>query len=415
MAELTVGQLHTVAADASALAAEFRTRCRYFGGDVDATDDCIAVVTENWYGPRACSDLATARAYVSEIRGMHDALLDVAAKLDSLADLASETAQSVRTCQMALEIDGDLLEPAEVQRVNSRIAGHHDEWRHGCTRLSLTFGDVMAPLETAYAATAGPFSAPVVTGTRTTGRCSDSCPTRWSCTNLGGADPGWHVVESQTGVERIYADQGLDGQLAMVAAGTTGLLEPIPPNAGLDYIVASGSKGPPYFSATLPAQPPPVGVLVFPDASEDPVAYPNRNLGHYLDIPVANQYPQPIALSAANLAPVFGGGVVALAGVDNGTHRAYQVVLEVNDDGRRRARVELFGLHHDETGEVQIHSQHLAVTTDGALSGQTVNYGDPFESGLGAILPSDHGSAVDGTQFAGIDRDPLSLGPTVFP
>ena len=85
-----------------------------------------------------------------------------------------------------------------------------------------------------------------------------------------------------------------------------------------------------------------------------------------------------------------------VAGMDNQSERAYQVIFEENADGRRRARVQTFRLGYDTDGEVFIIPEHLYVNGDGELTAQTISYGS---------LDGTSGSAVSSTD----DVVPTSL------
>ena len=50
---------------------------------------------------------------------------------------------------------------------------------------------------------------------------------------LGGSDPGWERVGCATGVARFQEAPSLDEGLWGFLAGTTGLVQPLPPNSGL--------------------------------------------------------------------------------------------------------------------------------------------------------------------------------------
>lgn len=166
-----------------------------------------------------------------------------------------------------------------------------------------------------------------------------------SVAELGGEDEGWQVIGYAAGDEQIQASAGVADYVLGGLAASGGLVQPALPTEGLAYIVMS-PNGPPRLSATPPTLPTTANT---PDADGVPL----------------------IAADVATLA----------LNLDNGTQRAFQVVLEQNDDGRVRARVEAYSLWATDGGEILVVPQHLYITPDGVLMNQGVSYGAPFATG----------------------------------
>jgi hypothetical protein len=184
-----------------------------------------------------------------------------------------------------------------------------------------------------------------------------------SVATLGGSDPGWEVVGTATGVARFQQRPSLVESFLGGVAGTTGLLRPLPPNAGLVHIAAP-VVGPPH----LADEPPPVpGPLTLPPGGGVPD-------------PAASS-PASLVEAGTGLALTLGQGSALVAAMDNQTQRAYRVVFERNGDGRRRARICTYSLAHDGEGGVVIVPEHVYVDGEGRLTSETISYGTPYEGG----------------------------------
>jgi hypothetical protein len=209
--------------------------------------------------------------------------------------------------------------------------------------------------------------------------------------SLGGADSGWTVVAYRSGIERIVEEPGAIDYLAAAAAGTTGLLHSLPPNDMLPGIVFGPDRPPSYrgdVSAPAALDPP----LYDGELATVPVTmFVNGRIQQVNAEQLANM-PRDVRRAAArlgvgrpsaagsvvaggaDLAVTFGQGLAFAANLDNQSERAYQVIFEENEDGRRRARIETYSLSVDADGTVVIHPMHLFVNGDGELSQQPIEY-----------------------------------------
>jgi hypothetical protein len=185
-----------------------------------------------------------------------------------------------------------------------------------------------------------------------------------SVATLGGSDPGWGVVGCVTGVARFQEAPSLDEGLWGFLAGTTGVVQPLPPNSGLAQIAMS-VNGPPHLVDDV-ARPEPV-VATQSGSAPDPF----------------DTSPGAVLQAGASLGVTVAQGGVMAAAMDNQSQRGYQVIFEENADGRRRARIQTFTLAHDGEGEVVIVPEHVFVDANGDLISETISYGSPYDtSGL---------------------------------
>ena len=219
-------------------------------------------------------------------------------------------------------------------------------------------------------------------------------PDQQSVATLGGSDPGWEVVGYATGIERFHAQPSLADHVLGALGGTTGHVRPLPPNSGLASIAVPAS-GPP----VLVVEPPTPGPVAVPST----VGQPDP----------ADSSPAAVVEGGVALAITIAQGGVMAAAIDNQTQRAYRVIFEENDDGRRRARIETFTLAHDGQGGVVIIPEHVYVNGDGELMSETISYGTPYETD-GVYLS---GSNDDVAEFALSGKEPISypVPEAVFP
>lgn len=162
----------TLTAKASALrdlATHFDTRAGFFADDVDSADNFVASVRDAWNGPRADDDVASISEYVDKIRGMHDAIIDVAATVRAFADDAEQISEWMAAHETALAEArdatpaGDTL-PQEAWYEQRAIDSLRTDWIVTCRTHSGTIEAACEPLETAHGAYVSGFSNPVVTG-----------------------------------------------------------------------------------------------------------------------------------------------------------------------------------------------------------------------------------------------------------
>jgi hypothetical protein len=215
-----------------------------------------------------------------------------------------------------------------------------------------------------------------------------------SVATLGGTDPGWQLIGCATGVERFQEEPSLDERAWAFIAGTTGLVRPLPPNSGLSYIAVAAS-GPPH----LVDAPPTPGPVVAPPTVDAPGP--------------ADSSAGSIIEGGAALAVTVAQGAVMAGALDNQRQRAYRVLFEENDDGRRRARVETYTLAHNGEGGVVIIPEHVYVDGDGELISQTISYGSPYETD--GVYVSGSIDDVAGYAFTGDEPVAYRVPTAVFP
>jgi hypothetical protein len=215
-----------------------------------------------------------------------------------------------------------------------------------------------------------------------------------SVATLGGSDPGWEIVACAGGVERVQATPSMLERGLVAIAATTGQIAPLPPNGALRSI-AIPIGAPPFFTET----------------PTTPLPAPPRTSGG--DPSGAPPTPGDIVAGAVDLGIVAGNGVALALNMDNQSERAYQVIFERNADGRRRARVRTFRLHHTGDGDVVIVPEHVFVNADGELTAQQVRYGS-LDYTDGVSITSDSGDVV-ASAFSGDDPRPQPVTAAVFP
>jgi len=216
-----------------------------------------------------------------------------------------------------------------------------------------------------------------------------------SAASLGGADPGWTMVDYRTGIDRIQSEPGTWWKTATGAAVATGLsvalgvddaqLAGVRLRAGSAAAyergtpVASDNGVPDGAGAVLPGREPTVWLVVDGRAGEYPISeVPDLPLSpsQRLAAPGPNDTALGRIQTAGNvftLATQTLTGFVTARDLDDGRHRAYEVIFEENVDGRRRARVQSFTLEAKQWG-AELYGWHLFVDPDGGLRQSPVAY-----------------------------------------
>jgi hypothetical protein len=242
------------------------------------------------------------------------------------------------------------------------VQGNNTEWENllnaGCVDLGGSDADygggglVVGPDGRPY-----PIVIPLVSdGDQTyTGEIEPVAEGERSVNDLNGSDDGWVPRWYQSGIERFQTRPSTIDRILGFAAGTTGLVTPLPPNQGLQFIQMRPGM-PPCLSQTPATSPPPIA-SARPNATDTVAVVPNG--------------PAVIAASVRGA-----DGLVYAANMDNQRERAYQVIFEEHPEtGRRRARIETFTIGTDEAGNVVIIPEHVWVDhDDGTLMSQGICY-----------------------------------------
>lgn len=199
-----------------------------------------------------------------------------------------------------------------------------------------------------------------------TGDVGPVSPGEPTVSNLNGADDGWEPVWYQSGIERFQNRPSAFDRLLGFAAGTTGLVTPLPPNGGLQFIqMRPGAL--PYLSATPEGTPPPIG-SASPSVTD--------TVGG-----------SPISQTVISGSVRGADGWVFAANMDNQRDRAYQVIFEEQEaTGRLRARIETFTVGTDEAGDPVVIPEHVWVD-DGTLMSQGICYAPPDGGVLTDVTP----------------------------
>lgn len=216
-----------------------------------------------------------------------------------------------------------------------------------------------------------------------------------SVASLGGADPGWTMVDYRTGIERVQAEPGGLQTATTGVAVATGLefaagvddsnlaavyLRAGAPAVYLDSMPVVGPAGlPDEAGAALNSPEPTVWLMVDGHVGQYPISdVPDLPLraDRRQDLP----RPQHTGLGRAQaIDNVFAlttqavSGFVAARDLDHGRHRAYEVIFEEHADGRRRSRVQTFTLEAKDWGK-ELFGWHLFVDEAGVLQQSPVAY-----------------------------------------
>jgi hypothetical protein len=196
--------------------------------------------------------------------------------------------------------------------------------------------------------------------------------------NLNGADDGWAEVGYQSGIERFQHAPTPMEQMFGFFAGTTGMVVPMPPSSQTQFIQMR-PRDLPYLAAAPHGAPPPIGSAL-PSAEGAVGGTPSGQA--VIDVSVRGS-----------------DGWVFATNMDNQRERAYQIVFEATEDGRRRARIETFTLGYDANGDVIIVPEHVWVNADGELMSELITYAPPPEGASGVLS----------------DVTPISFAPGVVP
>ena len=222
---------------------------------------------------------------------------------------------------------------------------------------------------------------------------ADAAPNTPTVASLGGADSGWTMVAYRTGVERLFSEPSMieevlvglavgtgleigaaisDDQLAGVhlrAGRRASFLGTFRPSAPVDV---SGA-------AALESPAPMVWLVVDGRAGQYPIdelVDRGAAAGDLASVPRARHTSLGRFNTADNALTLMTGamsGFVAARDLDEGRHRAYEVMFEEHADGRLRARVQTFTLEQGPNGAA-LHGWHLFVDEHGELRQSPVSY-----------------------------------------
>jgi hypothetical protein len=125
------------------------------------------------------------------------------------------------------------------------------------------------------------------------------------------------------------------------------------------------------------------GKLVFVDANADPATTSynraiRRQLGPVPPRVLAGQR----AVGGVSLAASFAQGINIANSTDNAGLAAYQVVFEVNEDGRRRAMFRSYQVSVDQYGKYIINPSHVYLDDDGEIAFDNVLFRQGAEIGI---------------------------------
>jgi hypothetical protein len=169
---------------------------------------------------------------------------------------------------------------------------------------------------------------------------------------LDGRDPGWRTIYEQIGEER-WRDEPSVGDRILAGIGSTAAGSPTGSTASDVAAVVLAPGRAPVMGRDLPSPPAP-GVApqtYTPPAPPDP---PPNMPG--LEYPAGQT---SVAAGAMDIAPMVLNGFVGAARADLGSHDAYDIVLQENDDGRIRALYRRVFVGFDPAGEPELRSVYV--------------------------------------------------------
>ena len=222
---------------------------------------------------------------------------------------------------------------------------------------------------------------------------ADAAPNAPTAASLGGADSGWTMVAYRTGVERLFSEPSMTEEVLVGLAVGTGLdigaaipdrqLAGVHLRAGrrASFLGAIPEGTPVDMSgaAALESPAPMVWLVVDGRAGQYPIdelADQGVAVSDLVSVPPARQTSLGRLNTAENaLALMIGAisGFVAARDLDEGRHRAYEVMFEEHADGRLRARVQTFTLEQGPNGAA-LYGWHLFVDEHGDLRQSPVSY-----------------------------------------
>jgi hypothetical protein len=223
-----------------------------------------------------------------------------------------------------------------------------------------------------------------------------------SVSDLGGMDPGWAEAYRLEGVGRFQEGPSGIEKFFIAFAMTNPNLQPTTTPLGEgDYAgLVMGASGVPFI--TLDPRPPkgpsvspsnerlvsPTAVmldgkLVFVDANADPATTSynraiRRQLGPVPPRVMAGQR----AVGGVSLAASFAQGINIANSTDNAGLAAYQVVFEVNEDGRRRALFRTYQVSVDQAGKYIINPSHVYLDDEGEVAFDNILFRQGAEIGI---------------------------------
>jgi uncharacterized protein YukE len=218
---------------------------------------------------------------------------------------------------------------------------------------------------------------------------------------LGGTDPDWSETYRLEGVGRFKeGPSGLEKFFIAFAMTNPNLHPDTAPFGEGDYAaLVMGAGGVPYIN-TEPRAPkgPSVspsnarlvsptavmvdGELMFVDANADPATTSyNRAIRRQLGPVPPRVMGAQRAVGAASLAASLAEGVNIANSADNYGVAAYQVVFEVNEDGRRRALFRTYQVNVDSMGEYIIDPSHVYLDDEGEIAFDNIGFRQGDEIG----------------------------------
>jgi hypothetical protein len=214
-----------------------------------------------------------------------------------------------------------------------------------------------------------------------------------SAASLGGADPGWRVIGYRTGVEQIRADAGWAWRIATMFAVGTGLPHgPSIDDEHLHSVQLSPGALPTYSTANsvVPGVSPSPAeanqsisptALVVVDGRARNVAVDQLDMlrpgvqqaAADAQISTADAARTNLTVNATSLGIGLLQGARVAMNMNDSNGRAYEVLFEENDDGRRRARVQSFALEPKDDGVI-LASWHLFLDDEGNVLESPASY-----------------------------------------
>ena len=219
--------------------------------------------------------------------------------------------------------------------------------------------------------------------------------------SLGGMDPGWEEVYRLEGVGRFQEEtSGIEKFFIAFAMTNPNLHPTTTPFGEGDYAgLVMGASGVPYINMEPRAPRGPSvspsnarlvsptavwvdGELMFIDANADPATTSyNRAIRRQLGPLPPRVLNGQRAVGAASLAAGLAQGINIANSTDDAGLAAYQVVFEVNEDGRRRALFRTYQVSVDQTGDYVIRPSHVYLDDEGDMAFDNILFRQGAEIG----------------------------------
>jgi uncharacterized protein YukE len=219
--------------------------------------------------------------------------------------------------------------------------------------------------------------------------------------SLGGMDPGWSEVYRLEGVGRFQeGPSGFEKFFIAIAMTNPDLHPSTTPFGEGDYAgLVMGASGVPYINMEPQAPKGPSvspsnarlvsptavwvdGELMFIDANADPATTQyNRAIRRQLGPLPPRVLNGQRAVGAASLAAGLAQGINIANSTDDAGLAAYQVVFEVNEDGRHRAMFRTYQVSVDQTGDYLIRPSHVFLDDEGEIDFDNILFRQGAEIG----------------------------------